>query len=96
MTETHKPNDPDQQQSNKNKPITTQDIIDIFLEVLSDRERNKPELISIKEVSKMISFKPDWIYKRIALKKFPKPIKVDRASRWKRSQVIEWIKSLTE
>lgn len=48
-------------------------------------------LLSAKEVSKLVGFNVDWIYKKIAKGEFPKPIKIGRSSRWQYTEIMQWI-----
>lgn len=51
-------------------------------------------LLKAKEVSKLIGFNVDWIYKKIAKGEFPKPIKIGRSSRWSYLEVMEWMNEI--
>lgn len=72
-----------------------QQILETLANTLSDKIPDEAQLINIKEVSNIIGFNPDWIYKRIATNEFPKPIKIGRSSRWKKSTIIEWQKNIS-
>ncbi|MDR4514910.1 AlpA family phage regulatory protein [Nitrosomonas sp.] len=48
-------------------------------------------LINLDEVEKQTGFKSSYIYSQIQLGKFPKPVKVGAASRWRESEVQSWI-----
>jgi len=52
------------------------------------------KLLTIKEVTYIVGFKQSTIYKFIKTKAFPKPIKIGRASRWKQSDIQNWIINL--
>lgn len=49
------------------------------------------ELLDIKDVSEIIKFSTDWIYRHIRLGLFPAPIKINTASRWYRSEIDAWL-----
>ena len=49
------------------------------------------KLLTVKEVTKLIGFNVDWIYKKIAKNEFPKPIKIGRSSRWLYTEIMQWI-----
>lgn len=51
-----------------------------------------PELLSIKDVAKMIGFSPSWIKESVKLGVFPDPIKVRGSTRWTQAQIKEWLK----
>lgn len=65
--------------------------LEIIADALSGQPQDPNQLITIKEVTCIIGFNPDWVYKRIAKNEFPKPIKIGRASRWSRTTINEWI-----
>lgn len=48
-------------------------------------------LLRAKDVEELTKFKIDWIYKQIALGKFPKPIKIGRSSRWSYLAIKQWL-----
>ena len=53
---------------------------------------NMEKLLNIKEVTDIVGFKTSAIYKFIKTKNFPKPIKIGKSSRWRLSDVNEWLK----
>jgi len=50
------------------------------------------KLLTLKEVTDVVGFKQSTIYKFIKTKDFPKSIKIGRASRWKQSDIQNWMK----
>ena len=50
------------------------------------------KLLTMKEVVSIVGFKTSTIYKFIKTNGFPKPLKIGRASRWKSSDVNNWLK----
>lgn len=52
-------------------------------------------LLKIEAVAKAIGVSEKHIYRLIRQQGFPKPIKIGRSSRWKKSDIAEWIKSCT-
>ena len=54
------------------------------------------QLLTIKEVIQTVDFKKSTIYKFIKQKKFPKPLKFGKSSRWKKSEIEIWIKNLEQ
>ena len=50
------------------------------------------KLLTIKEVVSIVGFKTSTIYKFIKTKGFPKPVKIGKSSRWKLSDVNNWLK----
>ncbi|MDK4680289.1 helix-turn-helix transcriptional regulator [Kingella negevensis] len=53
-------------------------------------------LLNIKEVREKTSLSQATIYRKIRLNKFPKPVKLSEScSRWKNSEIEQWIASLT-
>ena len=49
-------------------------------------------LIDMKFITAFTGLTDKWFYKLIKEKKFPKPIKLGRASRWFKSEVEKWLK----
>jgi len=47
--------------------------------------------LTINEVVNIVGFKKSTIYKFIRNKTFPKPIKIGRSSRWKLSDINNWL-----
>jgi len=47
-------------------------------------------------VIQTVGFKKSTIYKFIKQKKFPKPLKFGKSSRWKKSEIEIWIKNLEQ
>lgn len=54
---------------------------------LSELER----LITINEVEFITGFKSSYIYAKIKEGEFPQPVKIGNASRWRESEVQQWI-----
>ena len=50
------------------------------------------KLLTMKEVVSIVGFKTSTIYKFIKIKGFPKPVKIGKSSRWKLSDVNNWLK----
>lgn len=48
-------------------------------------------LINLDEVEIQIGFKSSFIYSRIQKGKFPSPVKIGTASRWRESEIQAWI-----
>lgn len=71
-----------------------QEELERLTNIFSEKNINEEQFITIKEVSDLIGFNPDWIYKRIANNEFPSPIKIGRASRWRRSTISQWKNNL--
>ncbi|HDR2712688.1 MULTISPECIES: AlpA family transcriptional regulator [Enterobacteriaceae] len=53
-------------------------------------------LIDMKFITTFTGLTDKWFYKLIKEKKFPKPIKLGRASRWFKSEVEKWLKERIE
>lgn len=52
----------------------------------------QPErLLPLPEVESRSGFKSSFIYQLIKEGKFPKPVKIGAASRWRESEVQQWI-----
>lgn len=53
---------------------------------------NTPErLIPLDEVESITGFKSSYIYSKIQKGEFPQPVKIGTASRWKFSEVQNWV-----
>lgn len=48
-------------------------------------------LLRLEAVIDLVGFKSSKIYALIAQGKFPRPIKIDSASRWRESAIQHWI-----
>lgn len=53
------------------------------------------KLLTLKEVVDLVSFKRSTIYKFISQGSFPKPLKIGRSSRWKLSDIKEWMEKFS-
>ncbi|MBV6448922.1 AlpA family phage regulatory protein [Nitrosomonas sp.] len=53
---------------------------------------NAPErLIPLDEVESITGFKSSYIYSKIQKGEFPQPVKIGTASRWKFSEIQNWV-----
>lgn len=53
---------------------------------------NTPErLIPLDEVESITGFKSSYIYSKIQKGEFPQPVKIGTASRWKFSEIQNWV-----
>ena len=50
------------------------------------------QMVDMKFITTFTGLTDKWFYKLIKEKKFPKPIKLGRASRWFKSEVEKWLK----
>ncbi len=53
------------------------------------------KLLRLGDVEKVVGFSKASIYKFMEDKGFPRPIKIGKSSRWKLSEVLEWIERQT-
>ncbi len=53
------------------------------------------KLLTLNDVVQIVGFKKSTIYKFIAENKFPRPVKFGKSSRWKESEIYDWINKLT-
>lgn len=49
------------------------------------------ELINLHEVRKITGMSTTFIYEKMAEEQFPKQVKIGRASRWLKSDVLKWV-----
>jgi predicted DNA-binding transcriptional regulator AlpA len=54
------------------------------------------QMVDMKFITAFTGLTDKWFYKLIKEKKFPKPIKLGRASRWFKSEVEKWLKERIE
>jgi len=53
------------------------------------------KLLTLKDVISIVGFQQSTIYKFMQTRNFPKPIKIGRSSRWKLSDVNNWLTQFT-
>lgn len=49
------------------------------------------QLVDMRFITKLTGLTDKWFYKLIKDGQFPKPIKLGRSSRWKQSEVEDWL-----
>lgn len=49
------------------------------------------KLVDMVFITEFTGLSDKWFYKLISEGKFPKPIKLGRSSRWKKSEVKSWL-----
>lgn len=49
------------------------------------------QLVDMRFITKLTGLTDKWFYKLIKDGLFPKPIKLGRSSRWKKSEVEDWL-----
>ena len=54
------------------------------------------QMVDMKFITTFTGLTDKWFYKLIKEKKFPKPIKLGRVSRWFKSEVEKWLKERIE
>ncbi|MHA0864918.1 helix-turn-helix transcriptional regulator [Enterobacter wuhouensis] len=54
------------------------------------------KLVDMVFITEFTGLSDKWFYKLISEGKFPKPIKLGRSSRWKESELKEWLKERIE
>jgi prophage regulatory protein len=53
------------------------------------------KLLTIREVTEIVGFKKSTIYKFMNEGKFPKQVKIGKSSRWKMSEIKQWMEQIT-
>ncbi len=48
-------------------------------------------LVDMKYITQLIKMTDKWIYAQIQKGQFPKPLKLGRSSRWKYSEICDWL-----
>jgi predicted DNA-binding transcriptional regulator AlpA len=59
--------------------------------MLTDIDLINDKMMDMKGITKFTGLTDKWFYKLIKEKKFPKPIKQGRSSRWLESEVKAWL-----
>lgn len=54
------------------------------------------QMVDMKFIATFTGLTDKWFYRLIKEKKFPKPIKLGRTSRWFKSEVEKWLKDRIE
>lgn len=54
-----------------------------------------PALLDADGTAAYVSMSRRWIYRAASAGDFPTPVKIGRATRWRRTDLDEWIESLT-
>jgi predicted DNA-binding transcriptional regulator AlpA len=54
------------------------------------------QMVDMKFITAFTGLTDKWFYRLIKEKKFPKPIKLGRASRWFKSEVEKWLEERIE
>lgn len=68
-----------------------------LLQPKEGQPHSQPErLLPLPEVESRSGFKSSFIYQLIKVGKFPKPVKIGAASRWRESEVQQWIHNQIE
>ncbi|WP_374746907.1 AlpA family transcriptional regulator [Klebsiella variicola subsp. variicola] len=49
------------------------------------------QLVDMRFITKLTGLTDKWFYKLIKEGQFPKPIKLGRSSRWKQSEIEDWL-----
>ena len=52
------------------------------------------KLLTLKQVSDIVSFQRAYIYNMMSKNKFPRPIKFGRHNRWIKSEIEKWVNDL--
>ena len=58
---------------------------------MSDTDFTKDRLVDMAFITAYTGLTDKWFYKLIKDGEFPKPIKLGRSSRWKESELKEWL-----
>ena len=48
-------------------------------------------LLPLPDVINLVGMRRAWIYNQVMAGAFPAPLKIGRNSRWKQSEIAEWI-----
>lgn len=61
-----------------------------------EREKVEPELLTVEQVAQLTTLGVRTVWSLVSEGSFPRPVKIGRATRWRRSQVMAWVDSLDE
>ena len=82
-------------------PICHRSLLLPFLNIKTEREvmnntdssmsLMNDKLVDMVFITQFTGLTDKWFYKLISEKKFPKPIKLGRSSRWRESEIHQWL-----
>ncbi len=53
-----------------------------------------PLLLTVEESATAIAMSTRWLWRATSAGDFPQPVRIGRATRWRRSDIEEWVASL--
>ena len=53
-----------------------------------------PALLTVDQAAAYVGMSRRWIYRAASAAEFPSPVKIGRATRWRRSDLDEWVEGL--
>jgi excisionase family DNA binding protein len=68
----------------------------LMMAIKPEREKVEPELLTVEQVAQLTTLGVRTVWSLVSEGSFPRPVKIGRATRWRRSQVMAWVDSLDE
>ena len=68
----------------------------LMMAIKPDREKVEPELLTVEQVAQLTTLGVRTVWSLVSEGSFPRPVKIGRATRWRRSQIMAWVDSLDE
>ena len=68
----------------------------LMMAIKPEREKVEPELLTVEQVAQLTTLGVRTIWSLVSEGSFPRPVKIGRATRWRRSQIMAWVDSLDE
>jgi excisionase family DNA binding protein len=68
----------------------------LMMAIKPEREKVEPELLTVEQVAQLTTLGVRTVWSLVSEGSFPRPVKIGRATRWRRSQVMSWVDSLDE
>ena len=68
----------------------------LMMAVKADREKIEPELLMVEQVAQMVGLGIRTIWSKVSAGEFPRPVRIGRATRWRRSEILQWIDALAK
>lgn len=53
-----------------------------------------PALFTADETAAYVRMSRRWVYRAVSAGEFPAPVKIGRATRWRRSDLDQWVENL--
>ena len=68
----------------------------LMMAVKADHGKIEPELLTVEQVSQFVGLGVRTVWSKVSAGEFPRPVRIGRATRWRRSEILRWIDALAE